>query len=110
MKMTNAQYGEYIKEKSPKSKLWPDILKAFAVGGLICCIGQLVYDLFSSSGLVPDDASAATSITMVFLGALLTGLAYKTTYPNSRGRGLWSLSRLCTLVVSLRWNLKARAI
>lgn len=74
MKMTNEEYSEYVKIKSPNSKLWPDLLKAFAVGGAICCIGQLVNNAFSSWGLSTEDAGTATSITMVFLGALLTGL------------------------------------
>lgn len=74
MKMTNEEYGEYVKIKSPNSKFWPDLLKAFAVGGIICCVGQLAYNLFSYSGLSDQDAGTATSIAMVFLGALLTGI------------------------------------
>jgi stage V sporulation protein AC len=74
MKMTNEEYGEYVKIKSPNSKLWPNMFHAFIVGGLICCIGQLINNAYASWGLITEDAGAATSITMVFLGALLTGL------------------------------------
>ena len=87
MKMTNAQYREYIKEKSPNSKLWPNIIKAFFVGGLICCIGQLTNDFYSIGGLGDKDASAATSITMVFLGALLTGLGIYDNIAKFAGAG-----------------------
>ena len=50
-------------------------IKAFIVGGLICCIGQAVHD----SGekflhLNEEEVSAFTAIIMVFLGATLTGI------------------------------------
>ena len=45
MKMSNEQYGEYVKKKSPRSKLGPDLLRAFLVGGAICTLGQLLTEL-----------------------------------------------------------------
>ena len=40
MKMTNDEYKDYSERHMPSSPLLPDMLKAFAVGGLICCVGQ----------------------------------------------------------------------
>lgn len=74
MKMTNKEYGEYIKKKSPNSNLSGNMLKAFISGGVICAIGQGILNLFKYYGLGADEAGTATSITLVFLGALLTGL------------------------------------
>ena len=73
-KMTNEQYAEYVKRKSPPSPLWGDLLKAFLIGGAICVIGELVTQLWLYAGLERVDASTACSMTLVFLGALLTGL------------------------------------
>ena len=73
-KMTNEQYAEYVKRKSPPSPLWGDLLKAFLIGGAICVIGELVTQLWLYAGLEREDASTACSMTLVFLGALLTGL------------------------------------
>ena len=73
-KMTNEQYAEYVKRKSPPSPLWGDLLKAFLIGGAICVIGELVTQLWLYAGLERADASTACSMTSVFLGALLTGL------------------------------------
>lgn len=73
-KMTNEQYAEYVKRKSPPSPLWGDLLKAFLIGGAICVIGELVTLLWLYAGLEREDASTACSMTLVFLGALLTGL------------------------------------
>jgi len=71
--MSQADYGEYVKSKSPNSRLGLDMLCAFLIGGLICTIGQGLLMLYKSW---MDEESAATlvSITMIFLGALLTGL------------------------------------
>ena len=73
-KMTIEQYAEYVKRKSPPSPLWGDLLKAFLIGGAICVIGELVTQLWLYAGLERADASTACSMTLVFLGALLTGL------------------------------------
>lgn len=74
MKMSNKDYGEYVKKKSPNSPLFTNMIKAFLVGGIICCIGQGIMNGYSSWGLAEEQASAATSITLVFIGALLTGI------------------------------------
>ncbi len=74
MKMTNKEYGEYIRRQQPRSPLGKDMLCAFLTGGLICVLGQLLNALFMRWGLSQETAGSAVSITLVFLGALLTGL------------------------------------
>lgn len=71
--MSKAAYGAYIKEKSPNSTLGKNMLGAFAVGGAICCAGQALLELYKSSGMNEETASTLVSVTLVFLGALLTG-------------------------------------
>ena len=71
MDMTNKEYGEYVKKKMPRSPLWPDVLRAFAVGGLICVVGQGLMNFYLSRGLDRDMAGTAVSVTLVFVGALL---------------------------------------
>ena len=72
--MTNQQYAEYVKRKSPTSPLWGDLLRAGLVGGAICVVGQVITELWVMSGLPRADAGTACSMTLVFLGALCTGL------------------------------------
>ena len=74
MKISNEEYAQLVKARSPNSPLWKDMLRAFAAGGLICCVGQALTALFGSLGLGKEDASAAVSVTMVFLGVALTAL------------------------------------
>lgn len=72
--MTNEQYENYVKEVSPNSPLWKDMVKAFVSGGAICCVGQVFLNCWKLWGLAAEDAATATSITLVLLGAVLTGL------------------------------------
>ena len=68
-------YRQMVSEAMPKKPMLPQLLKAFVVGGLICCIGQAVSDLGRTMLHLDEDAlSAFTAIVMVFLGATLTGI------------------------------------
>ena len=62
MKMTNEEYLAFIKSKAPKSPLAGDLVKAFVVGGLICCAGQALSLAYTElAGL--DQESAATAVS-----------------------------------------------
>ena len=74
MKMTPKEYQKYVKAKSAKSPIWKNTAFAFVIGGIICMIGQLIQNGWSGLGLGKEDAGTATSCTLVFLSALLTGL------------------------------------
>lgn len=74
MKLTKQEYERLTQKKSPDSPLGRNMLWAFAVGGAICTVGQLVTNFYKARGLDTPDAAAATSITMIFLGGLLTCL------------------------------------
>ena len=74
MNMSNQEYIQYVEKKNPKSKLGINCLKAFLIGGIICTIGQGFLNLYKSLGLDKETASTCVSITLVFIGALLTGL------------------------------------
>ena len=44
-------------------------------GGLICCLGQLLMNVFKSMGMEETAAGTFVSISLVLLSAILTGLA-----------------------------------
>ena len=73
-KLSPEEYQQIVQRKAPSSKIWTNCLKAFLIGGLICTVGQFFSDLYKNIGLSEDLAGTATSITMIFLGILLTGL------------------------------------
>ena len=74
MKLTPKDYQDMSNKASPPTKSYKTIPCAFLVGGLICVLGQGIQSLYLSFGLERDIAAASTSVTLVFLSALLTGL------------------------------------
>ncbi len=74
MDMTPKEYQAYVQQKAPKSPIVKDVALAFVIGGLICVTGQAIQDGWAAAGLNKEDAGTATSCTLVFLSALLTGL------------------------------------
>ncbi len=68
-------YQDYIEKTSPKSPLFKDMIMAFLFGGAICVIGQAFMNLYKDVlNMDAENAKIAVSVTMVFIGALLTGL------------------------------------
>ena len=49
-------------------------VNAFLVGGAICTLGQGIQELWTAAGLDKESAGTATSVSLVFLSVLLTGL------------------------------------
>ncbi|MBR2452561.1 MAG: stage V sporulation protein AC [Clostridia bacterium] len=75
MDYTKQEYLDYVQKKSPGSKLFRNMLVAFVVGGLICVVGQAFGEIYKAVfGLNEESVKTAVPITMVFLGALFTGL------------------------------------
>ena len=71
---TKKDYQNYVDKVTPNSKTAFNVFKAFLVGGLICVGGQIILDFWTNQGLSKDDASSATSITLIFVGIFLTAL------------------------------------
>lgn len=74
MGLTPKDYQDMTNKASPPTKSYITIPSAFVIGGLICCIGQALQSMYLSMGLSKDIAASSTSVTLVFLSALLTGL------------------------------------
>lgn len=87
MDMSPEEYEKYVKEKSPKSPVVRNTCFAFVVGGAICVLGQALQNGFLSLGLEKTDAGTATSISLVFLSALATGLGLYTRLARFAGAG-----------------------
>lgn len=75
------------KEAEPKPKMMKNCLRAFLVGGIICDIGQLIMNILSNYDFSKEEIAAITSIIMVFLGALLTGVGIYDKIASYAGAG-----------------------
>lgn len=85
--MTQRQYQKLVDDMAPKSPIWKDCLKAFLIGGLICTIGQLILNGYTALGLDKEQSATATSMTLVALSALLTGLSLYDNIAKHAGAG-----------------------
>lgn len=74
MEMTPQEYQKYVQSMAKKSPIVKDTLLAFVIGGAICVLGQLIQNGWAAAGLSKQASGTATSCTLVFLSALLTGL------------------------------------
>ena len=68
------QYEEYVKKKTPVHSLAKNMWGAFISGGLICTLGQAILNLCQQRGMDKETAGSWTSLILVFLSVLLTGL------------------------------------
>lgn len=68
------EYQEYVKQNSPKTNLPLQMAKAFVMGGVICCVGQLIVNTATNYfGLDKETAAAWCSMILILMSALLTG-------------------------------------
>lgn len=74
MNISNQEYGELVKRHSPPSAMYKTIPMAFVIGGGICVLGEALLNLYQYLGLDRDTAGMWTSVSLIFLSALLTGL------------------------------------
>ncbi len=70
----NQKYNEYVKEVTPTHSLWANMAKAFLVGGIICCLGQMILNVAGNMGLDKEAAGSWCSMLLVLASVLLTGL------------------------------------
>ena len=74
MEITPKEYQDYVAKKAKKSPIVKDTILAFLIGGAICTLGQGITALWTAAGLDKEAAGTATSVSLVFLSVLLTGL------------------------------------
>lgn len=73
-KKIKEKFATISEEVKPKPNIVKHCFNAFWVGGLICVIGQIIIHFLSKYGFSKEDTGSITSIIMIFLGGLFTGL------------------------------------
>ena len=72
MKLDRKQYRDLCREQEPPSPSRRTVPAAFAVGGGLCLLGQVLRTLYQSVGLDEKAAGTAASVSLIFLGVALT--------------------------------------
>ena len=87
-KVKHEQYRNMVNDRVPRSKTGLNCLLAFAIGGAICCIGQLIGDFGTLIWNLDEKSRGAfVSICMIFLGALFTGIGWYDMLGSFAGAG-----------------------
>ena len=75
MNIDRSTYKKFADAHAPASPLLKNCLSAFLTGGIICLLGQLLLMLFRDGlGIEQRDAGTVTSVTLIFLAAVLSGV------------------------------------
>ena len=72
--VSKQKYSKMVEKATKNSPIILDCVKAFLIGGAICTIGQGLTELYMSFDMGKTQAQTLTSVTLVFLGVLLTAL------------------------------------
>lgn len=67
-------YADYVKKQTPVHNVFFNMVKAFITGGTICVIGQLIFHFCEAKKLPPDICGAWTSLLLILLSVILTGM------------------------------------
>ncbi|MCL2405030.1 MAG: stage V sporulation protein AC [Defluviitaleaceae bacterium] len=81
------RYQEMVKAVSPGSTVGINCLKAFLVGGSICAIGQVIYNILEAHNFSRDDAGLITAGLLIITAVLLTALGLYNKLGKHAGAG-----------------------
>ncbi len=84
-----ALYKQMVTKAEPKPPRLRNAIAAFLTGGLVCLTGEGITDFWEATmGITHKQAGDPTVATLVFLGALLTGLGFFDKMARFAGAGL----------------------
>lgn len=69
---SKVEYQEYVNKKTPNSPTLKNCINAFWVGGLICMIGQIIFNICTANGLDSNLAGTVVSISLIGISAFFT--------------------------------------
>ena len=86
--MKAEEYKQLAEKTTKNSPILKNCICAYLIGGLICVLGQGIFDMYINlCKLEQESALAFTSITLVFLSALFTGIGWYDNLAKIGGAG-----------------------
>ncbi len=73
MQVSDKEYQAMTKKASPNSPVLTDCIKAFLFGGVLCTVGEGIFQLVTRTGLSEQNARLIVSVSLIFLAVVLTG-------------------------------------
>ena len=81
------EYQEYVPQVTPTHNLWLQMLKAFAVGGIICVLGQAILNTCAGMGLDKEASGGWSALLLILMSVVLTGFNIYPSIVNWGGAG-----------------------
>ena len=72
--VSKKKYSKMVEKATKNSPVLKDCVFAFLIGGAICTLGQALTDIYMNLGMEKKDAGTLCSVTLIFIGVLLTAL------------------------------------
>ena len=94
MEIDKKEYGKYVKQVTPVHNTGRNLWRAFLVGGLICMLGQVFTSVYMSFGIGKESAAAWTTLSLIGLSVILTGLHLYRKIVEFGGAGHWCRSQV----------------
>lgn len=85
--MEKKEYIEYVEGRQKKSPILKNCCFAFLIGGLICVLGQGLFDLYSYLGMSELDSRALVCVSLIFIAVVLTGVGVFDSIARIAGAG-----------------------
>lgn len=74
---TNQEYNRYVEQVTPVHSCFKNCIHAFLVGGIICTIGQVIFQIGETLfHLNKEDASGYVTISLVAMSVCLTAFNF----------------------------------
>lgn len=67
-------YQKYVDEKTPNSPILKNCFNAFIIGGIICALGQIIFEFCKQKGLDETTCYSIVSMSLIFLSVFFTAL------------------------------------
>lgn len=80
-------YAKYVKKHAKKTDTLLCCIKAFISGGLICCLSELFFDFYRLTGINDKTSATLSSVTIIFITAILTGIGVFDNLAKHAGAG-----------------------
>lgn len=109
--MNKSQYKRFTERRAGRSPVLRDTVAAFLSGGSICLFGEGLRQLYLLLGCSEENAPLLTTVSMIFLAVLATGLGVFDTVARVAGAGtLVPVTGFANAVASPALDLTAEGI
>ena len=71
---TAQDYQKFVKQHHPSQSKVKNFVTAYFFGGIICLGGQIINNGFMRFGIESNQVGTLTTITLILIGGLLTGI------------------------------------